>query len=313
MKRSFSFLLMIYSSLTIFAQDAHFSQYNNSRIYTNPAFTGTDSTLVLSANYRMQWPKSEPYQSFNFSADKYFHSLRGGLGINFLHDDQMNGVFTTSRIDINYAPHFELFHHKLVVQPGIQFSFFQNTVDFSKLTFGDQIDPRRGFVYSSNDVSGPSTKSNIDLSAGLLLYSDHFFGGFAIHHINQPDEGIIGSSMLPYKITVQAGANLSLKNDSTHKFIFSPTILFMQQQDFTMFLPGITVKYKFISLGLSYRSEAFITTLAFQNRFLRVGYSYDYTTSSLLNKNTGGSHEIGLTWFINFKKKHCNIKTLRLI
>ncbi|HEY0029324.1 MAG TPA: PorP/SprF family type IX secretion system membrane protein [Bacteroidia bacterium] len=314
MKKLASLLFGIFSFLTAFTQDAHFSQYNNSRLYTNPAFTGSDSTLNIAMNYRLQWPKIDPYQSLCFSADKYIHALRGGLGLNYLYDYQMQGAFIKTRVDLNYAPHFELFHHKLVLQPGIQVSYFQNKIDFSKLTFGDQIDDRRGFIYNTNEMSGQSTKSGIDFSAGLLLYSDRYFGGVAFHHLSQPDEGVIGVSKLPLKITAHAGANLGFSRDSARKLIFSPTLLYIQQGDFSMLLPGITVKYKLISVGLSYRAhDAFITTLAFQNRFLRIGYSYDYTTSQLGIKNTGGTHELGLTWFINVKSKHHLSQTLRLI
>lgn len=308
------FTFSIFSCLIASAQDAHFSQYNNSRTYTNLAFVGADSTMNMALNYRIQWPGTEPYTSLNFSVDKYIHTLRGGLGINFIHDSQMQGAFTRSRIDLNYAPHFELFHHKLVLQPGIQISYFQNTVDFSKLTFGDMIDERRGFIYNTNEVYGQRTKSAIDFSAALLLYTDRYFGGVAVHHLTQPDEGVIGISKLPMKVTMHAGANFLFGNANKTLGIISPTFLYLQQQDFHMLLPGITVKIKYISIGLSYRTEdAFITTLAFQNHFLRVGYSYDYTTSKLGNKNTGGSHEIGLTYFLNFNKKKGHIKTLRLI
>jgi len=116
------------------------------------------------------------------------------------------------------------------------------------------------------------------------------------------------------KITVHGGANVKFKNDIAGNFILSPTVLFMQQQDFQMWLPGITAKYRFISLGISYRNEdAFISTIAIQTKYFRVGYSYDYTVSKLTNNVTGGSHEFGLSGFLKLKRKHCKIKTLRLI
>ena len=315
MKRVLPIILFLSFVLTSYCQDANFSQYHNSRLNTNPAFTGTDTTLVIAINGRLQWPNlGSPYQAINFSADKYIRAIRGGLGINYLYDYQMQGAYIKQRVELNYAAHFELFKHKLSLVPAFQICYFRNMIDFSKLTYGDMIDERRGFVYTTNEVTGSSRRSGIDFSAGLLLYTDRYFGGVAIHHLTQPDEGVIGSSKLPLKITIHTGANLVLKNDSSKKLILSPTLLYMQQQDFHMLLPGITAKYKFISLGISYRNEdAFITTLAFQNRFLRVGYSYDYTISKLENKNTGGSHEIGLTWFVDFKKRNPTIKTLRLI
>ena len=312
MKQLILSFALLFSSIFLVAQDPHFSQYNTSRTYTNPAFTGTDSTLVLATGYRMQWPNIDgSYNTFHFSADQYVRFLRGGFGINVLNDNQRNGTLITSRIEINYAPHFELFKHKLVIQPAISIGYFQKSIDWSKLTFGDQIDPQTGFVYNTNEVQRQSGKAGIDFSAGLLVYSNKFYGGLAVHHLTQPDEGLRGVSKLPMRLTMHTGANLSF---NTKNFTLSPNILFMKQQDSQILLPGIGAKYKWAALGLSYRSQdAFIINAGFQNRFLKIAYSYDYTISKLTNKATGGAHEIQLVWFLHYQKKVCRIKTIRLI
>ncbi|MDP1746890.1 MAG: PorP/SprF family type IX secretion system membrane protein [Bacteroidota bacterium] len=306
---SFSFL---FSSILLIAQDPHFSQYNTSRTYTNPAFTGTDSTLVLATGYRMQWPNIDGgYKTFYFSADQYVRFLRGGFGINYINDNEGNGLIVNNRLDVNYAPHYELFKHKLVIQPAISIGLFKKTIDWSKMTFGDQIDPQTGFVYNTNAVQHLYSKSGIDFSAGLLIYSNQFYGGFAAHHLTQPDEGIIGISKLPMRLSMHTGANLSF---NTKNLTLSPNILFAKQQDFQIFLPGLSAKYKWGVLGLSYRNQdAFIINAGFQNRFLKIAYSYDYTISKLTNKTTGGSHEIQLAWFLHYQKKVCRIKTIRMI
>ncbi len=303
---------LLFSWTFLVAQNAQFSQYNTSRTYTNPAFTGTDSTLVISTGDRMQWTKIDGgYKTFYFSADQYVHFLRGGLGINYLNDNEGNGTIITSRIDINFASHFELFKHKLVVQPAISTAYFQKKINWGKLTFGDMIDERRGFVYNTNEVQKLGSRSGIDFSAGLLVYSTDFYGGIAAHHFTEPNEGFLGNGKLPLKLTFHTGANLRF---NTKNFILSPNILLMKQQDFQMLLPGVGVKYKWAVVGVSYRSQdAFIINAGFQNRFLKIAYSYDYTVSSLTNKATGGSHEIQLVWFFHYQKKVCKIKTLRLI
>jgi type IX secretion system PorP/SprF family membrane protein len=288
---SFTFFLISAS----YAQDPSFSQYNLSRLYTNPAFAGSDSAINISAGGRLEWPKiSGGYTTENLAIDNYFRCFHGGLGLNILHDDAM-GVFKTSRVDLSYAPHFELFDHKLALQAGLQLGIFQRSIDWSKLTFGDMIDERRGFVYSGNEVPGTSKKSGIDFSAGVLLYSKQFYGGVAFHHLNEPDEGFIGTSRLPLKLTAHAGANLDLNTD---KFILSPNILLMQQQDFRMFMPGINAKLGKFVLGFSYRNEdAFIINGGLAFSFFKISYSYDYTVSALTNEASGGSHEIQLVFY----------------
>ncbi len=312
MKHLFSVIALLFSCTILMAQDPHFSQYNTSRTYTNPAFTGTDSTLVLASGYRMQWPNIDGgYKTFYFSADQYVPFLGGGFGINFLRDNSGKGTLITTRVDFTYAPHFELFKHRLVIQPAFSAGYFQKRLDWSKLTFGDQIDDRRGFVYNTNEQQRLSTAQNVDFSFGLLVYSKNFYGGFAAHHLTTPDEGLLGVAALPMRLTYHAGANLSL---NTKNFILSPNILIMKQQDFQMILPGVSAKYKWAVLGISYRNQdAFIINAGFQNRFLKIGYSYDYTVSNLTNKATGGSNEIQLAWFLHYQKKICKIKTLRMI
>jgi len=314
MKKNVGLIIALIIANFVFAQDPHFTQYHNARTYLNPAFAGTDSTLVIALNSRLQWPKTlAPYQTVVFTADRYFQKLHSGMALNYLFDYSGCGALKTSRLDFNYSFHIGLFNNKLSIRPAVQFSYFKKTLDFSKLTFGDQIDPRRGFTYSTNEVAGNTQKSNIDFSAGILLYGKHFFGGAALHHINQPDDGFFSRSILPIKLTVHGGVNLLFGNKNRTIGVLSPSILYMNQGGSSMILPGVTIKYRFISVGFSYRSEdAFILTLAFQNSYLRVGYSYDYTTSKLENKYTGGSHEIGVSYFLKTNKKNCIIQTLRL-
>jgi type IX secretion system PorP/SprF family membrane protein len=306
---SISFLLINFFTI---AQDVNFSQYNSARLFTNPAFAGTDSAFVISTGYRMQWPNIDGgYKTFYASADQYVHFLRGGIGISYLHDNESNGGITTNKFDLSYAPHFELFKHKLAIQPAISIGYFQKQLNWNKFSFGDQIDPGSGFIYNTNEVQQLSAKSNIDFSTGLLLYNDRFYCGIAVFHLTQPDVGFLGQAKLPIKTSVHAGYNF---NFPAQKMIISPTILQVKQADFQILLPGVSLKYKKAVVGLSYRNkDAFIITTQYQNRFLKIGYSYDYTTSRLTNKTSGGSHEIQLSWLIQYEMKRNGIRTLKMI
>lgn len=304
MKPFLIFVFFAVTSITAFSQDAHFSQYNSTRLHTNPAFAGTDSALVVSSAYRIQWPKiGGTYKTFNFSADQYIGFLQGGLGVNFMHDDQMDGAFTHTSFDIMYSPEIPLAGKKLIVRPAIQAGYFKNTLDWSKLTFGDMIDARRGFVYNANEMQPLSSKSNIDFSAGVLVYGAHFHMGAAVYHLTEPDQGFRGPSKLPMRITINAGANLNFKG--TENLTFFPTVLYQKQQDFQMYIAGLNARYKMLLFGISYRfDDAAIAMLGFQNKYLRVSYTFDYTTSKLTQRNTGGSHELQLSCFLHYKKRN---------
>lgn len=311
MKRSFFILCFILCSGILLSQDALFSQYTASRLNTNPAFAGTDSTLIISGGYRYQWPKlgSGGYQTYYFSADQYLKPLHGGVGINYLHENEMNGILKKTSVDFIYSAHISLFKGKLVACPALQTSYIQNKLDFSQLNFGDQIDARKGFVYNTNEIPTSSmTRSVIDFSTGLLLYTKHYYGGVAVHHLTQPDVGFMGVSVLPMKISLQVGATYKIKTVT-----FSPNAILIKQQDFQMFVPSLLMEYKHIVIGGSYRTgDATIATVGFKNKYIRVCYSFDYTISNLTIKNTGGSHEVQLLYYLNYQKRRLD-KVVRLL
>jgi type IX secretion system PorP/SprF family membrane protein len=317
MKKHLLILLALFFQNNTKAQDPIFSQNLLTRTYLNPAIAGTDSTLVISAGHRLQWSEQSnhksTYSTSRFSADQYVHFLRGGIGLNIVHDVSGN-IIKTNNINLSYAPHFELFNHTLTLQPGLSIGYLEKTIDWSQLTLGDQIDPQRGFNYYTNGLPLLSKKTNIDLNAGLFMYTKRIYGGAAVMHINEPDEGLLGPAKLPYKLTINAGANFNFKKDIHRNLIISPNIVLKFQQNFTETALGITAKYKWFLLGLNYRFEdAVIFNVGFQNRFLKVGYTYDYTTSLLTNSATNGTHELQLSWFLHYQKKTCKIKTIRFI
>src|ERR1041385_2662566 len=57
MKRVYiSFFIFIFSANNFFAQDIHFSQFNENPMHINPAYTGMfDGLFRVTMNYRSQW------------------------------------------------------------------------------------------------------------------------------------------------------------------------------------------------------------------------------------------------------------------
>ena len=78
-------------------------------------------------------------------------------------------------------------------------------LDWSKLSFGDMIDPRRGFIYETQDVPrGENVQRGF--GAGLLASRTNSTRG-RWTYLNEPNESlVIGVSRLPMKITGHAGA-----------------------------------------------------------------------------------------------------------
>ena len=196
---------------------------------------------------------------------------------------------------------------KITIAPGIEFGLVNKSIDFSKLTFGDMIDPRYGFIYSTTTTRPASGNRNFfDLSAGLTAYSKTFFAGFSANHLTQPKEGN-SSSRLPIRLTAIAGADFKLAGI----FGMMPCVLYQQQQNFQslIFNQNFRIAFAVIGAGLRanfYNFDSMIFTAGVQFKPVRVFYSYDLTVSKLSN-NTAGSHELSVSFKFNCKNKQDKI------
>lgn len=292
-----------------FAQDPHFTQFYANPLYLNPAFAGTGRCPRAIMNYRNQWPAiSGTFVTYAASYDQHIDAISGGIGITALRDEAGEGTLTTTNVSGIYSYEQPINRH-FSIRAGFQATFFQKAIDWSKLTFGDMIDPRYGFIYNTKEVPGPNTKSGVDFSAGILGFSRLYYFGFAAHHLTQPDEGLLGNSKLPRKFTGHAGALIPLKKDVSEGAI-SPNILFKQQQNFTQINMGLYVIKGPIVGGLWFRKDdAFIALLGFQAGIVKFGYSYDVTVSKL-STATAGSHEVSFGMQFPCKPKTRKFRTI---
>ncbi|MEN9346762.1 MAG: hypothetical protein RLZZ77_273 [Bacteroidota bacterium] len=309
-------LLSLFATLTVLglcsnqaqAQDPEFTQFYANPLYLNPAFAGTARCPRAVINYRNQWPSlSGTFVTTSASYDQHVETIQGGLGIMFLNDRAAQSTLTTNAISGIYS-YQQPISRKFSVKAGLQATYFQKSLDWSKLTFGDMIDARKGFIYETNDVArGNGKVNNIDFSAGLLGFSEKVFGGIAVHHLNEPNESlIVGTSRLPMKFTAHAGAVIPIqKKRRDAQASLSPNVLYRRQGEFQQLNLGMYVNkgpivagvwFRGLLFGQTYR-DSFITTIGIQTDVLRFGYSYDVTISQL-TPSTGGSHEISLG--INF-------------
>lgn len=315
MKKIFSFLLLL--PFTLAAQDPAFSKYNNSLLQVNPAFAGSWACGRAEIGYRNQWPAiSGNFQTVNVSYDQYQRCI-GGFGVNYMHDDAGHGTIKTDRVDLVWAPYFALFKDstgkgKFVIQPGVSIAWQQKSIDWSKLNFGDMIDPRRGFVYNTNEVPNRTKMSIPDVSAGILMYCKRVAGGIAVYHITEPDEGFLGVSKLPMRTVMHISGIIGNLDEKQRHVRVVPSIIYMRQQDFINTLYNATVSYDKYSLGLGYRNQdALIFSAGFAHGHFRASYSYDRTVSKLTNA-TGGSHEIHFTALLMTKKWENSRTNLRM-
>lgn len=290
-------------STNSFGQDPEFTQFYANPLYLNPAFAGAARCPRFVLNYRDQWPGiSGTYVTSSVSMDRYVDAISGGLGLLVTNDNAGKGTLRTTTASLMYA-YSHAITREFSIAAGVQAGAFQKSIDWAQLTFGDMIDAKRGFVYDTQDKQLLKSKSNFDCSAGVLGYSSRYFFGFAVNHLTRPDESLLAEeSRLPRKYTAHAGATLPIGSKEARTSI-SPNVLYQQQQDFRQLNLGLYINKGNFVAGFWYRNQdAIIVVVGFQQRFFKVGYSYDVTVSKLTNASAG-SHEISLSYQIACKPK----------
>jgi type IX secretion system PorP/SprF family membrane protein len=298
---------LFYVSFHSMAQDPTFTQFYSNPVYLNPALAGSSGCPRIALNYRNQWPQlTGNFITYAAAYDTYAKNLSGGVGIMAMHDQQGQGTIQTSMIAGTYSYYLKV-NRKFRIMFGGQAAYFQKYLDWNKLTFGDMIDPRRGFIYQTGDVPrGNGSHGFFDVSAGMVGFTKNFYFGVAAHHLNRPDESmILGDSRLPIRVTGHMGATIKLgqRGRYSSNTTLMPNVIYQYQNGFQQFNIGAYLKYESFTIGAWYRNrDAFIVSLGITTEKFRIGYSYDLTVSQL-GGVSGGSHEISMGINLKCKKQ----------
>ena len=252
------------------AQDPMFSQFYANPLFLNPAMAGTNICPRLAFNFRDQWPSMPgTFMTYAASYDEHFDKIYGGIGVQFWGDRAgEGGILNTYNASAMYSFKVKV-SKKFNMRFALQAAFQNKSLDWSKLTFGDMIDPRYGFVYSTNEniANYINHINTLDFSFGFLGYTPHVYFGFAAKHIatlslsgkTTPYSFLSGNAdgnfydML--KLTAHIGADFDLKRKSKKETSFgdisiSPNFIYEHQLGFNYFSEGLYMKFYPFTVGI---------------------------------------------------------------
>lgn len=317
MVRQILFLIVFTTTGTVAlqAQDPVFSQFYSTPLAINPAFAGTTYAPRFSVAYRNEWPTisddgKNAYVTYNASYEQSIPAFNSGIGLMFQNDNAGGGLLKTTNFAATYGYRIDV-NKDLHIKLGIEAGFRQSVLGWDRLVFLDQIDPITGAVDPSGNPNPTSeirpealSKTIFDTGAGMLVYTNTFYGGVALHHLTTPDEGFYDTNSgladgLPLRISLHGGAQFIVKpgNKIRPPAFVSPSILVVKQGDHGQVNLGAYYNFGLVFAGSWYRHafgnpDAVIAVFGLQYDILKIGYSYDFTVSQL--SATGGSHEVSV-------------------
>jgi type IX secretion system PorP/SprF family membrane protein len=304
------------AGLCCFSQDHMYSQFFNSPLYLNPALTGQfEGDLRVNLIYRNQFT-SVP-GSFNYltaSVDIAAPQFGGGFGLMVTHSSEGTAYLSTNNISGLYA--YSVRIEDVILSFGLQAGVSDQSIDWSKLIFDDQIDPQFGYIPGSVSAANPPVFNNkyyFDSGAGFNLTAGEFNIGSALQHLNQPNDSFTGT---PSELALRFTGHLSYRwvlnpydnvYDDERSYII-PSVVIYKQSTAQSYSIGFQYKHDKINVGLWYRSggtnggpSAAVISLIFDlygnhdtGEKLRMGVSHDVPVSSLNYSNTSGTTEVAV-------------------
>jgi type IX secretion system PorP/SprF family membrane protein len=242
-------------------QDFTYSFFNNFKL--NPSITGIHGEF----DFELEAGIDKPLRTYgDFYQPQYYSFLfdvaigkkrKLALGL-FLNEakggaiENLSGGFAVSKTFYLSKNKSDSAFHKLSVGVSTEY----NIVSFAwdKITFGDMIDPRYGFVYNTQETKpGSLSKQFINFSAGIWYNNPLVYCGFSVHNITQPNLSLYSASIIPREFYISSGGNLKLSKQFSLHPSFNVSIIKGFKGKLNSYSPAIICSYhqKYIA-GFSY-------------------------------------------------------------
>lgn len=330
MKTNFTkFFLMaaiLVSSVTVVAQDIHFSQFTETPLYRNPALAGINNGDVrVQSVYRSQWNNiANAYKTASLNAEYKFQigNLDDYLttGVQLFQDKAGSAGLTTT----HFLP--VLNYHKSVsdvrnvyLSLGFMGGLVQRRFDRSKITTNN--------LYENMVDGEPLTStrySYFDGSVGMSLNANfgdkpenNFVIGAAYHHFNKPRNAFYASSNLTLnpKYVFSGGVKMGVTETTTLTLEADHVRQGSYQQTIGGVLYGLKIgpdyeRPDYVLHGGAFLrwNDALIPTIKIDYMPFSVALSYDVNISQLKMSSYGrGGFELSLSYSGFLDRDHSSL------
>ncbi len=282
-------------------QDPQFSQYMFDRLSVNSAVAGSTGNICATALLRQQWSGFDGAPKTGLiNVQGPLSKINSGLGLSVYYDKLGQEKSTIARL--HYAYHFKV---------GAQSTFSAGLyVGMTGRALDGKWIATDGVANDNAISSAGKSASGFDMGGGLYYRSPKMWLGISSTQL--PETELKSVSIRNKRhYYVQAGYDWAIGGNK--KYTLQPSLLLKSDASSTQLDVGAIFLYdEMLWVGVGYRTEdAIAPMIGYQMRMpkgdsmLRIGYSYDVTTSELKNYSSG-SHEVMLSYCFKIVKPVVN-------
>jgi type IX secretion system PorP/SprF family membrane protein len=286
---SVSCVLLVLHTNDILSQDLHFSLYEYSPLFLNPANTGNfNGDWRIAGVFRNQpAASSDPFRTIAFSFDSRLSFLQRKIGFGVLAVNDESGLGGLS---------FNKFYASLSYKQEINKNFFILGVQAGYVI--GSVNSWSNWNYDVGDFSAPNGEtgderaSYADINVGLnWKRSIHIVEpeiGVSFSHLNKPNVSFYESGS---KEDIKLSVNAGIKVNFTDKLFIKPAFLYVSKAD-NMTMLGTTI-------GLNLQGSKSSVKQFSAGAFLRNGLTNDLNTLVFMVTTTINRLDVGFSYDMN--------------
>lgn len=279
--------------------EPQFTQYMFNEMFINPAYAGSREQISATMVYRNQWVGLEGAPKTQ-TASIHGPLMNKKLGLGLTVMNESIGVTKQLAVYGNYAYRIQVGSNGAFAM-GLQAGFINHQENLSEVITNEENDNE--FLFNTPRVVLPNA------GYGMYYNTDKLYVGLSIPRMFKNEVSGDGtadvSNSFEFKYWhyyLTSGYVFPVSENVKMK----PSLMIKAVQGAPL-NADVTLQALFMDvfwLGLSYRTEDSFSALGtFQiTPKLRIGYSYDYTTTELSNYSNG-THEINIGYDFSFTKK----------
>lgn len=304
------------------AQDVHFSQFNETPLHLNPAYTGLlDGVFRVSLHYRNQWTSmGSPYKTmagcFDLQVGNPGSPARMGIGAYIYKDQAGDSKLGTFNGSLSVSGIVKLNDHN-VLSAGIMGGYGQRSATVATLQWESQ------YINGTYDPDAPSNEGNlltsfpyVDFAGGLAYQYRSVTGslvgkdvvelnvGFSMFHINKPEQKFHGGG--GEKLNARMVLHTQLRYDFPGTaWSLRPSVTYMKQGPANELMIGSSIRLRIkngtkitnffsesgVGFGVHYRwKDALVPQFYYDLGDFFIGLAYDVNVSKYagVSKYQGG-------------------------